>query len=107
VLQKIVTDNVSEVTKELAIKKLVDGLCCVCRGIPTYMVGYPVRDGGATKMNDTVKNVREMYSKESPYYNVPVDNRLFRAITVCVHNCDICDDELECNDDIESDRHAQ
>jgi hypothetical protein len=59
------------------------------------------------RLNDTVKNVREMYSKESPYYNVPVDNRLFRAITVCVHNCDICDDELDCNDDIESDRHAQ
>jgi hypothetical protein len=50
VLQKIVAANVSEVTKELAIKKLVDGLCCVCRGIPAYMVSYPVRDGGATKI---------------------------------------------------------
>ena len=43
-----------------------------------------------------------MYSKDSQFYNVPVDNRLFRSISVRVHKCDICDDRLECNDDIES-----
>ncbi|HEX9318213.1 MAG TPA: hypothetical protein VF884_04690 [Nitrososphaeraceae archaeon] len=43
-----------------------------------------------------------MYSTDHPARNVPIDNRLFRSISVRVHNCDICDDRLECNDDIES-----
>lgn len=67
----------------------------------TWLV-IPLRMEGLAGLKDTARNVREMYSKDSPYCNVPVDNRQFRSISVSVHNCDICDDRLECNDDIES-----
>jgi hypothetical protein len=43
-----------------------------------------------------------MYVEDHPSRNVPIDNKWFRTITIRVHNCDICDDRLECNDDIES-----
>ncbi len=65
VLQKIVSsNNFREETKHNMIRKLSDGSpCCVCRGIPSFQVSYPVPDGGATLVErycqDCIKKVFE------------------------------------------------
>jgi hypothetical protein len=42
------------------------------------------------------------YPEDHPARSVPIDKRIFRSISVRVHNCDICEDRIECNDDIEN-----
>ncbi len=65
VLQKIVSSKtIMDTTKHNMIRKLSDGSpCCICRGIPSLKVSYPVPDGGATLVErycqDCIKKVFE------------------------------------------------
>ena len=67
VLQKIVSsDNITEYTKQNMIRKLSEGSpCCVCRGIPSLKVSYPVPDGGATLVERYCEDcIKKVYQRE-------------------------------------------
>ena len=68
VLQKIVSsNNIKDITKQNMIRKLTDGSpCCVCRGIPSLKVSYPVPDGGATLIERYCEDcIKKVYQREA------------------------------------------
>ncbi len=67
VLQKIVSSKgIRDDTKHAMIRKLSEGSpCCVCRGIPSFQVSYPVPDGGATLMERYCQDcIKKIYERE-------------------------------------------
>lgn len=64
-LQKVVDANVSEGVKKRIIIVTGHTRCWSCSGIPTLEVRYPVKDGGATKIERYCEPcIRKLYERE-------------------------------------------
>jgi hypothetical protein len=65
-LQKIINANVTADVKKRIIKQLTGHSgCWSCGGIPTLEVRYPVRDGGATKIERYCQDcIKKLYERE-------------------------------------------
>jgi hypothetical protein len=67
VLQKVVSSSqTTDDIKKMMIKKSAEvSPCCVCGGLPSLEVRYPVPDGGATRIERYCEScIQKVYERE-------------------------------------------
>ncbi len=66
VIQKVMSARLASSSKRNIIRKLTeDSPCCVCGGIPTLEVSYPVPDGGTTRIERYCEScIQKVYERE-------------------------------------------
>jgi hypothetical protein len=65
-LKRIVNADIPTYTKKRIIKEMTGYTgCWACEGIPTLEVRYPVKDGGATKIERYCEDcIKKLYERE-------------------------------------------